>query len=768
MLREGQAWLDGASGRVMLIISAVSVATALICRCAHKGCYAFFGVVSVSLCASFVLASCVLRGGEGFSESLLHSAISDWELRVASDPLERNEGYRCRATAMRPDGPSGDVWLSLDERLPVGTTLRCAGRYAKNGDDEWGVSARMQGVWGSVRSFRILDTRAPQGVLGVLGALREAVVASIDPASSSERALLAGCVSGARGGLVSFGIDKTFARCGSSHLIAVSGSHMAVLSTLVAALCGMAHLSRRWSVAAMMTLNGLFVLLCCAPISAVRAWIMTTSAMAAGLFGRRSHAISGASMAGLVMVLVDPTASGQLGFLLSITAVLGLSLFSSYATYAIRSVVGSHRPPRFVPKRLLGKLYALSTGACEGIGASVVAQLSTLPVSLESFDEVSLVGPAANAALSIPFTLMVGCGMVAALLWWAPAAQGAALVVCDAIARVVLWLAQSFSSIPLCTVNLGETRGLVSGVAVALAIALLVLWPRVSRRKVGLVAVALACLALGILCRWRFFAPARVCVLDVGQGDAILVQEGAHALLVDTGPDDAIASALARNHVMHLDAILITHLHADHYAGIEHLVGHVSCDRVYVAAGVASRMGVDLRGRCRELTGKDVAEVGYGDVMGVEGFALRMVWPLSEVAGDVNADSVELVLSYDDGTRSLRGLLTGDAERDETGSVIAKGDVGDVDFLKVGHHGSQESLTGEEAQALDPEVSVASAGEGNSYGHPAERCVDTLEGVGSTFLCTKDVGDVEIRPGERGPVVSCGRRGDAMGARRCR
>ena len=92
-------------------------------------------------------------------------------------------------------------------------------------------------------------------------------------------------------------------------------------------------------------------------------------------------------------------------------------------------------------------------------------------------------------------------------------------------------------------------------------------------------------------------------------------------------------------------------------------------------------------------------------------------------------------------------------EKDETGACLARGDVSDIDFLKVGHHGSEVSLTPDEAAALDPEVSVASAGEGNKYGHPRKECMDVLSGAGSVFLCTKDVGTVTVKPGARGPMV---------------
>ena len=110
-------------------------------------------------------------------------------------------------------------------------------------------------------------------------------------------------------------------------------------------------------------------------------------------------------------------------------------------------------------------------------------------------------------------------------------------------------------------------------------------------------------------------------------------------------------------------------------------------------------------------------------------------------------------MDYRSEGKSLTALLTGDAEKSETAEVLRFGDVGDIDFLKVGHHGSKVSLDAEGAEALDPEVSVASAGENNRYGHPSPECEGILKEAGSVFFCTKDVGDVTVRPGVGGPSV---------------
>jgi len=174
-----------------------------------------------------------------------------------------------------------------------------------------------------------------------------------------------------------------------------------------------------------------------------------------------------------------------------------------------------------------------------------------------------------------------------------------------------------------------------------------------------------------------------------------------------------------------------------------------------VAEGVAGLMGDELRAAVERLCGSGPLELAYGDVISCGGFAARVVWPREPVSDeDGNADSVVLSVKYDEGGRSLSALLTGDAEQEQTGEVLAAGDVGDIDFLKVGHHGSAVSVSAEEARALSPEVSVASAGKNNRYGHPRAECVDALESGGSRFLCTIDAGDVIVYPGVSGPRVS--------------
>lgn len=703
-------------------------------------------VVGVALSCAALACAGELSRQAALREALAGAPVSSFELVVEGDMRAGASGWRGRA---RVEPGLGSVWLLADEPLDAGDALVCVGRFSPNERDEWGASSRAQGLAGTVRCVRVLSCEPAQGVRGVVLALREAVLGSLDAGSSDARALVAGTVCGHTGAMSERGLDELFARCGVSHLVAVSGGHLVLVTALVGVALGRLPLGTVARALMLLLVTGLFVAFCGAPVSAVRSWAMSLVAELSRLAGRRAHPLSSACVVALVMALADPGVTGQLGYLLSVMCVCGICVLGSYASYLLL-VLAPQRGSLPGPPRARGLARRLASDAREALSLTVVSQLVTAPLTCAAFGTLSLVAPLANVLLGPLFSALLTLGLLVALLVWAPPVQGLLLMACEAAGGALMALLRLLAAVPgACVAVDVDEGGALLALAVALA-ALLAFWPRVRRRAL----VAMLCVVLLAAgswhVRWRWFAPACVRVLDVGQGDAILVTDGAVSLLVDTGPGDAVVGALARSNVTHLDAVVLTHLHADHAGGLEDLLAVVDVAELMVPAET------DVSGLPGDLP---VRELGYGDVLRAGGFSMRVVSPVEPAGGEGNEGSLEILLSYDDGTRELTALLAADAEREETGAAVERGDVGDVDLLKVGHHGSEASLTPEIARALAPEVSVASAGEGNGYGHPDPVCVGILEDAGSLFLCTMDVGDVCVEPGADGPVVSCQRGG---------
>lgn len=766
IMTEVVTWGPLAFGIVLLLAGLLARAAFPSARRGEGGLRALVPVLGAA-CVAAALAGLFCRSSVArVSEALASSSVSGWRLELVGDMSPTTTGaWRGRARA-EGEACSGYVWLTSPDELLMGDRIRCVGRFLPNADDEWGRSSAAQGLSGSVRVVLATERDEPDGLALLARRVRWAALDVLRPGESDSGALLAACVCGYAPPMRARGLSEEFSRAGISHLAAVSGSHLALVASCVSAVLERLCLGVRQRSVASILVTGGFVLLCGLPVSAVRAWAMACVSQAVALSGRRGHQLSSASLVGLGMALLDPSLSGQLGFLLSLSSVVGIGLFCPYARFALSEAalalgsMGAGAAGRGVPRPLgqaFGRLGRVGRGALDALAACVVCQASTFAIGASSFGSVSLVAPLTNLLAAPVLGILMPLGLAAGVASPAPVAADGLARLAGVVAQPLLAGVSWLSSLGLASVPVSVNLGLALLVTVLLSAVLLVAWPRPSGRLLAggtLVALALAGV---VLLRLRWLAPPRVCVLDVGQGDAILVQDGGSAILVDAGPGDAVGAALARNGVLHLDAVLVTHLHDDHYGGLSTLGPVLSGGEVLFGQGVSGSLTDEVKCELSALAPGSVSEVSHGDVLRVGRFSLRVVSPLGSSDGSQNADSVQLTLSFEDGPRTLSGLLTGDGEKDELAAELGRGDVGDVDFLKVGHHGSAVSLGKAEARALSPEVSIASAGANNRYGHPRQECVDVLEKAGSAFLCTMDVGDVTVEPGELGPRVTTAR-----------
>ena len=692
-----------------------------------------------SLSAAYLLVASVAD----FSSALAAKAPSAWTFEITRDSTKGTYGYRCRARARSEGSPDGEVWLTSDMPFENGETVHLIGRTKFFEDDDYGRRSRAQGVAATVRCVNVTDRERPHGLRGLVFGFRKRVVSAFEKSDTPERSLVIGSVAGIEIPLERNGLDELFAACGVSHLVAVSGGHLVVVAGVIAALLEGARLSKVHKMVIGLIASGLFVLFCGAPVSALRAWCMSAIALMGEILGRRSHSLSSVSFVALCFALVDSGVTAQLGYLLSVSAVVGLCLFSSYSLYLLDRLVPRIGYIRRFSPRFNRSLRWIESEVRATLASTLTAQAVTVPICLETFGTLSLIAPVANILITLPFTVLIALGMLAACFVPFPALSSLALRGADGAAGFAVWVLDGLKRVPYASLEIQGVGVWIELVALAAFILLIVLWPTMHAHVWRRVVPALCLIVLAVMIRYRWFAPARLVVLDVGQGDAILVQEGPSAILIDAGPQESLLAPLERLHVEHLDAVILTHLHEDHTGGLAELKGSIGVDQVYVANGVKNHMSRQLQETVQAVSGREAQELTTGANLTEQHFHLKMVWPKQPVAGDENGDSIELLLEYQNGAAHYRGLLTGDAEEEQLAQIEQQ--VGDIDVLKVGHHGSEVSINKEEAHRLSPELALDSAGEGNKYGHPAQECVDTLESAGAKFLCTKDVGSITVK-----------------------
>ncbi len=684
---------------------------------------------SVGLVAGAVVSAWWAVGTLGASKALDGRAASSLEFVVQGDPSINDDvySYTCEA---RADGKNlATVRLSCDRELKVGAHVRVIGRVSRFENDAYGRSRVLRGEVRKVKAVRIVS--ADEGSPGPLLRLRNGLLASIAPATDPARALIAGVVCGRSSELRAQPAGDWFSVTGTAHLIAVSGSHLAIVGFVIESALQKTRLSRGLQRGLLMLALIAYAVFTGASPSAVRACCMVAATLVANGAGRRRHGLSALFLTMAIFVLLRPTVLFEMGFELSCASVFAILCFCPYATYA------------------LGEL-GMPSAVASVLSVTLCSQLATLPVTIPAFGTFSLIAPLANAVIGPVISVLLASSVVLAPCSLVPLLSHGTIVVPMIVARCALFFEQLFAAVPGASVSVPPDTPLVYVVPFALAV-LLVWWPRPRARSM---AAGLVCLMLAAgvpYIYWDRCAPPSVTVLDVGQADAILVRQGGTVALVDCGLDERVVSALVRNNVHHIDAVFVTHWDEDHWGGLPDVLDRFSVGTIAVAADALDGAPAEVLNR----PGVTYRQVARGDTVDIGAFRARVMWPFDTVDGEGNEDSLVLLLSYAQEGKSLRVLLTGDAELDQEREFVQE--VGDIDVLKLGHHGSKVSVDTDLLETLKPELSIASAGEGNRYGHPTDACIDAVRDAGGAFACTIEQGDITVSPTVTGFAMRCQR-----------
>ncbi|HMB54049.1 MAG TPA: ComEC/Rec2 family competence protein, partial [Thermoanaerobaculia bacterium] len=458
-------------------------------------------------------------------------------------------------------------------------------------------------------------------------------------------------------------------------------------------------------------------------------------------------------VAALVTLAIDPGIGADVGWQLSFAAVLGILLLAA--------------PLR---DRLLASFGARGAGRAlaDGAALTVAATIATAPLIVFHFEAVSTLTLVANLLALPAVAPAMWLGMLAAAAGQVPGAPVEALNALNApllayIAQVAAWCGRPGWAYP--EVHVGPLGLLGAYIALAVATGVVALLGRrvcnhnrpatpnaVSiRLLVGLAAVAVALVLLLPGSGGAEAPPAglRISVLDVGQGDAILLQPaGADPVLVDTGPPGAhLARELREAGVDRLGAVVITHDQSDHAGGLSEALVAVPVGRVMYAA--ASRR---LLAKA-QAAGVPARRLAVGDGLRAGRLRLAALWPPPELldspvaAEDPNRLAIVLLARW--GRFSM--LLTADAEAEATPL-----DPGPVDVLKVAHHGSEDAGLGLLLDRTRPRLAVISVGEDNPFGHPTPATLKTLAGHRVRTLRTDRDGTIVLDVAPRSLRVSTG------------
>jgi competence protein ComEC len=491
-----------------------------------------------------------------------------------------------------------------------------------------------------------------------------------------------------------------------STLLAVSGQNVAYVVGGMLMLAWAAGLPRWLGEVGALAAVGGYVLAVGWQPSVVRAGVAGALASLAWLASRPRERWYFLLVGAAVLLAWNPYSLLEPGFQLSFSAVAAIFVLV----------------PR-LERRLEG--YPLPRRLAEVVAVSGACGAVTAPVLWLHFGAVPLYSVPANALAAPVVAPLLGAALGATALDRILPEAAAALAWANGwLAAYLAWCARSVGGLPYAQVTSAEAIGALAGAGVLLIVLLRLLAPRGPR------AVAVCALALVLLVAWRS-APRptpdpptglRMTILDVGQGDATLLQVPGAAVLVDEGPPEArVADQLRELGVERLDLLVLTHPSRDNIGGAQDVVEALDVGLVLEPALPFPNPYGEPALRAARARGIPVAVARAGRVYHLGDLRLQLLWPENGASptDDPNDHATVLLASYG----SVDALLPADAE----GNVTVPLRPPPVEILKVAHHGSEDPDLPGLLSLVRPRIAVVSVGAHNDYGHPTAETLRALE-----------------------------------------
>lgn len=657
----------------------------------------------------------------------------------------------------------GDAHLSVEAppnpRVLVGDTVRIVPQ-GRQISAEAAERQRLRGITGNAVTRSLTVVRRG----GLVEQIRARVGDDIERVVPAPAGGLAAAITVGLRERVDERLADAFTATGLGHVVALSGWNVAIVMSVVDRLLRRLPTRRRRPLLIAAAL--VFGVFAGASASVIRASFMAAATLVAAAGGRRGSGAAALAHAVTSLLLINPAICADAGFRLSALATAGL-LAKGTAWSVAAERLERHLPERTRPAWRL---------VCGDIAVSLAAQAATLGVVVALFGRIAL--------WSIPLTLAIapliapatGAAVLAAIGGEAAAVHHPLLdlvawllgLPATALFRAAAWIATAGATLPAGGLAVSREHAAVVGGAIALLGAWLLL--RRSRlpatdpeeRQAGArqAAPRLLALALGVIFVASSAASARaanprnalrIAILDVGQGDAVLVEIGARRMLIDGGPNPSRLAAELDRLVppwdRRIDLLVASHPHEDHLAGLPPLLDRYRIGTVVSAEDRGGGPASTVWQALLSSSGKRHRVVHAGDAILLDAARLTVLWPdrdaLATAPSDdgraLNNRSIVMLLEVP----GFSALLTGDIE-EGLDRLIAARLKAPVDFLKAPHHGSATSSSETLVSAAAARFSAVSAGKGNPYGHPSRGTLFRLAALGGAVDRTDTGGTIVV------------------------
>ncbi|GKX31137.1 ComE operon protein 3 [Vallitalea longa] len=517
---------------------------------------------------------------------------------------------------------------------------------------------------------------------------------------------------------------KIYAESGISHVLAISGLHIAILGYgFYRFICLL--LSRKKGVIITIIFLVSYCILTGASVSTVRAVIMLSIILLAYYFGRTYDIYSSISTAAIILLTINPYNLWDTGFLLSFSAVIGIITIAP----------------------VLNQIYnKTNNGIISTFNVSLAATLGTMPVMLLNYYEIHIYSVLVNILVVPLMSIVVLFGFIGLVGGFFSVFIGK---ICSGIVFYILnfydFCCNLVKYLPFNTITIGKPKSisLILYIVILILMALLAN-ERFNKQVIKKYIIITVCGLLIInFADYIIKKPLKIVHLDIGQGDsAVVISPDRKVYVIDGGGNQRkkttdrdtgyyiLKPYLKYNGISKIDCLIMTHSDRDHVGGLIELIDYFKIKNIIVPYAYKHKKEEDIL--LEELINKaskkkiNVVYLKENDIIRDRYINFEALYPIDEIKEFPNNNAYSLVLNLK--YKSFNELFTGDIEKQEEQKINYKyTDYLNSDIMKVPHHGSNTSSTEEFIKNVIPKVAVISSGRNNKFGHPHKEILDRYE-----------------------------------------
>ena len=562
-------------------------------------------------------------------------------------------------------------------------------------------------------------------------------------------------------------IKDLYKDSGIMHILAVSGLHISIIGMGIYRLLRKIKAPGGFSVAIALTIMFCYGAMCGMNTSAFRAILMFSLRLLAPLLGRTYDIFTSLSLAFMLLLLEQPLYLYSSGFLFSFGAIIGIALVKpllkpEVLTYAPFTMKFADDSEESLSKKVLNK-------CLDCVSTCLAIMLVTLPV----YTSFYYTYPIGSIVLNLVVLPLMGVLMIIGIL-------------CMSVGALIIFVGKAFGfgahiillfykvSCNISKVNGGLTWyvGHSSKIQVVIYVLLITAFiaflyferdnpagKKYTRRElIKFDAFKFVFILFSVMVlTFRIHPDLEINMIDVGQGDGILISSGGKNILIDGGSTSKknvgkyqIIPFLKYKGVGKVDVAIVTHEDEDHISGLLEIMDDMEKGGICIKRLILPEVSVKSRGenydhiekRAKAL-GIPISYINTGESFNMSDISFSCLNPQKNMVTEgANAYSTVLYMKYG----ALTALFTGDMEKEGLDNVkeILKLSRKEVTLLKVAHHGSMYTTDEEFLKLTKPELALISCGENNKYGHPHKETLERLKSIGAAIYRTDEKGCISV------------------------